>query len=181
MAAGPGILKPLPVLGPSFEAIRHFSDRELLPGLFQTGIAASDALGLRTGMMVLGAVERGTAWNPGRMTAEAVRKQSRRRGVAGPGQEINHSIELAGIPRTAVNWRNHPAFLKILPQADHRRLRGKWGNLPRYGPVQRLLVGTPDWMKEVPSAIALRAPDVVARLFPDAPADQAERTGRSPR
>lgn len=184
MAAGPGILEPMPVLGPSLEAVRRFADQDPLSGLFQVGVAGSDGLFLGTGLNVLSAVQRGTAWNTGRMTAEAARKQLRRRGAAGAGEEIHHSFELAGIPRTAVNWRNHPAFLKVLPKADHRRLTGKWGNLPRYGPVQRLWVGTPDWMKEVPAAIALRTPDVVSRLFPSdgsGPAEPRSRDGRAPR
>jgi hypothetical protein len=120
-----------------------------------------------TGVGAVEAIAKGTAWNAGKMTAEAVRKQLRRRGAAGAGDEIHHSFGLNGIGRTEENWRNHPAFLKVLPKADHRRLTGTWGDLPRYGPLQRFWVGTPDWMKAVSSWLLVHGAEALSDLSRD--------------
>lgn len=156
-------LRYLPITGPLVDAYDHFRDGRVLRGAGDIALAVGDGLLVATGAGVAAAFERGTAKNVGRMTAEAARKQLRRRGVAGPGQEIHHSIELNGISRTVENWRNHPAFLKVLSTADHRRLRGSWGDLPKFGPVQRLWVGTPAWMKNVPAGLTARATDALGR------------------
>jgi hypothetical protein len=121
------------------------------------------------GVGVLGAIQKGTATNVGRMTAEAARKQLRRRGAAVTGEEIHHSVALNGISRTAENWRNHPAFLKVLSQADHRRLTGSWKGLPQYGPIQRFVVGTPNWMKTVPAWLGVHGFDWLSGLHHDQP------------
>jgi hypothetical protein len=130
-----------------------------------------DAAMSMEGVGVLRAVQRGTATNVGRMTAEAARKQLRRRGAAGVGEEIHHSVSLNGIGRTVENWRNHPAFLKVLPKADHRRLTGSWQGLPQYGPIQRFIVGTPNWMKTVPAWLGVHGFDWFAGPHGQSPAN----------
>lgn len=152
-----------PVVGPALEGIEDVRGRRPVQAVGNATLAVVDAALLATGVGVLNAIERGVANNVGVRTAEAVRKQLRRRGVTLPGQEINHTFELNGIKRTVENWRNHPAFLKVMEKADHRRLRGKWGDLPRYDPIRRAWIGSPDWMKAVPAWIAARGYDTLTK------------------
>lgn len=151
-----------PVLGPAAEAIRDIRQGRFLDAAGNGGLAIADGLLLSTGAGVLRASAQGVADNVGVRSAEAVRKQLRRRGVAGPGEEIHHVFPLNGIKRTAENWRNHPAFLKVLPQAKHRRQTGSWKGEPKYSFVEALVVGTPTWMKTLPTGLVGRAGGVLA-------------------
>jgi hypothetical protein len=141
----------LPVTGPAIDAYEAAREGDVGGAALNAGLAVADVALLSTGVGAAGAFARGTARNAGRMTANAVRAQMRRRGVTKAGQELHHSIELNGIPRNVENWRNHPAFMKPLAKASHRRLHGRWGDLPEYNSVQKLWVGTPTWMKTVPT------------------------------
>jgi len=123
----------------------------------------SDALLAPEAVGVVDAFAKDTAWNTGKMTANAVSKQLRRRGVVPPASEVHHAAELNGINRSQENWRNHPAFLKILPKVDHRRIHGSWGDLPRFGPLQRWWVGTPNWMKTVPAWVGAHTAEWLAQ------------------
>lgn len=145
-----------PVLGPLFGVVDHARADEPWAAAGSAVEAAADVGMVLTGAGVAGAVEKGVANNVGRRTAEAVRKQLRRRGVAGAGQEIHHSVPLNGMRRTVENWRNHPAFLKVLPTANHRRLSGSWEGKPRFDPIRRAWIGTPDWMKTVPAWLGVQ-------------------------
>jgi hypothetical protein len=78
--------------------------------------------------------------------------------------EVHHAVPLKGIPRNAQNWRNHPALLKALPQAQHRRLTGSWQGAPRYDPIRRVWYGTTDWMKAVPTGLAGYVADTFENL-----------------
>lgn len=152
-----------PAIGPALEGIEDVRGRRPDQAVGNATLAVADAAMLATGVGVLNAIERRVANNVGVRTAEAVRKQLRRRGVALPGQEINHTFELNGVKRTVENWRNHPAFLKVMEKADHRRLRGKWGDLPKYDPIRGAWIGSPDWMKAVPAWITARGYDTLAK------------------
>jgi len=157
LGATPGdkeVARYFPVTGPLMNAGDDARAGHPVQAAMDVAEAIADVGISATGLGVAKAIEKGVAKNVGRMTAEAARKQLRRRGVAGAGEEIHHSIPLNGIKRTAENWRNHPAFLKVLPQAQHRRLTGSWRGAPRYDPVRRLWIGTPDWMKTVPGYVA---------------------------
>lgn len=160
----PEVARVMPVTGPAMQAYDDFTSGKPLAGLAQTALAVGDGLLMYTGVGVGSAFARGTATNVGVRTAEAARKQLRRRGVAGVGQEIHHSMPLNGISRTAENWRNHPAFLKVLAKADHRRLRGRWGDLPKFNAAERFWVGTPAWMKNVPAGLGARFVEGAADL-----------------
>ena len=176
----PEAARVMPVTGPLMEAYDDFRGGKPLQGLGQTALALGDGLLIYSGAGAALAFARGTADNVGVRTAEAVRKQLRRRGVAGRGQEIHHSVPLNGISRTAQNWRNHPAFMKVLPKADHRRMTGRWGDLPKFGPVERLWVGTPAWMKNVPVGVGTRLADGVADLKAQFDPKPAPSDRRSP-
>ena len=106
------------------------------------------------GAGVADAVLKGTATNTGKMTAYAIQSQLRRRGVVPAGHEVHHAVALNGIGRAQESWRNHPAFMKILPKVQHRRIHTSWGGLPRFGPLQRWWVGTPSWTKTVSAWLA---------------------------
>lgn len=90
----------------------------------------------------------------GAVTADAARKVIRRRGVAGPEHQIHHSIPLNGLGRNTPDWRNHYAFLKVLPTEQHRRLTGSWNGKPRYDPIRRVWYGTTDWQKAATGVLA---------------------------
>jgi len=160
LGATPGdkeVARYFPVTGPLMSASDNARAGHPVRAATDVAEAIADLGTPVTGLEVAEAFEKGVAKNVGRMTAEAARKQLRRRGVAGTGEEIHHSIPLNGIKRTVENWRNHPAFLKVLPQAQHRRLTGSWQGAPRYDPVRRLWIGTPDWMKTVPGYVTTHA------------------------
>jgi len=140
----------------------------------------SDALLVPEGVGVVEALAKDTAWNTGKMTAKAVSTQLRRRGVVPAGSEVHHSAELNGISRSQDNWRNHPAFLKILPKVDHRRIHGRWGDLPRFGPLQRLWVGTPNWMKAVPAWVGVHAGEWLTQPHNSAPEEGLASPGVPP-
>ena len=55
-------------------------------------------------------------------------------------------------------------FLQVLAKADHRRLRGRWGDLPKFNAVERFWVGTPAWMKNVPAGLGARLAEGAADL-----------------
>ncbi len=162
----PGIQEFIPVVGPALDAVDDARNGRPLSAVGDVASAILD-LGLAdTGLDIAKAGAKGVLNNVGRRTAEAARKQLRRRGVAGVGQEINHSFQLNGMSRTVENWRNHPAFLKVLPTASHRRLTGSWDGKPKYDPVRGLWVNTPTWMKTVPAWVFGRALPQLSRLWP---------------
>lgn len=112
----------------------------------------------------------------------------RKAGLAKPGvakagakqpeklEEVHHWIELNGASRKEGNWRNHPAFLKVLPKETHRRLHGAFNDKPRFNAVQRAWIGSPDWVKAVPAGLLGYVADGVenvqrqAKLSASAPA-----------
>ncbi len=160
----PDALDFIPVIGPSIRAVEDARAGRPLNAAGDVANAVLD-LGLAdTGLDVAEAGAKGVLNNVGRRTADAARKQLRRRGVAGPGQEIHHSFALNGMSRNVENWRNHPAFLKVLPKASHRRLTGSWEGKPRYDPLRRVWVGAPTWMKTVPAWVFGRALPGMAHL-----------------
>lgn len=160
MAATPPNLlgvKWLPVAGSLFDATVDLRTGKPWSAVGDGAMALADAGMLLTGATVASAVEKGVANNVKKRTADAVRKQFRRRGIAGEGQEIHHSAPLNGRSRNVENWRNHPAFLKVLETEKHRRQTGSWNGLPKYDPIRRVWIGTPTWMKTVPAWLGTHA------------------------
>jgi hypothetical protein len=145
-------------------------------------MAVADALPIGVAAKGLKAASKGIGiLKDGSVTARAAASRMRKAGLAGKGEEIHHMFELNGISRTAQNWRNHYAFLKVLPKEAHRRLHGSWQGLPRYDPIRRLWVGTTDWMKAVPTGVAGYATDAWENLTDpfQAPAPPSRR-GNAP-
>lgn len=172
-------VKLVPILGPLFDATNDLRTDKPWSAA-GNGLMALTDLGLViTGAGVASAVDKGVANNVGRRTAEAARKQLRRRGVAGPGQEIHHSAPLNGRSRSVENWRNHPAFLKVLEIEKHRRQSGRWQGLPKYDPIRRVWIGTPTWMKTVPAWVGAHAAALGAPIA-SAMSDQRSNPGLPP-
>jgi hypothetical protein len=114
----------------------------------------------------------------GSVSANASAKQMKARGMVPPKHEVHHTIPLNGKSRTAQDPRNHYALLKVMPQAQHRRLTGSWQGKPRYDPVRRVWYGTTDWQKAVPTGIAARAADTWENLSQPFQPPRKPRSGR---
>ncbi len=165
----PQALKYFPVIGPLSDLVEDLATDHPWRGLGD-GLSAVVDIGLvATGAGVGEAVAKGVAKNSGKQTARAVARQLRRQGVAVRGQEIHHTFELNGIKRNVENWRNHPAFLKVLSKADHRRIHGSWGGLPRFDPMTRTWVGTPDWIKTTSAWLTDQAGKAAGQISIPAP------------
>jgi hypothetical protein len=158
---GPRIPRPntleslIPVVGPAWEAAGDLQDGNYIGAAVDAASAVTDVLPVGVAFKGLRAASKGIgAWKTGSVTAGAAAKMIRRRGLAGAGEEIHHTIPLNGLSRSAQDFRNHYAFLKTLPKEQHRRLTGSWMGKRRYNAAQRLWVGTTDWMKAYPAGAA---------------------------
>jgi hypothetical protein len=162
----------IPVVGPVWEAAGDLQDGNYGMAAFNAGMAIADVLPIGTAIKGARYAAKGIGMlKEGAVTADAARKVIRGRGLAGAGEEIHHSIPLAGLGRNVEDWRNHYAFLKVLPKEQHRRLTGSWAGKPMYDPVRKIWYGTTDWMKTVPTGLAGYAADAVQNLLPnDSPA-----------
>ncbi len=158
----------IPVVGPAWEAAADLQDGDYGGAAFNGAMAVLDVLPVGVAVKGLRAASKGVGvWKKGSITAEAARKAYRRRGMAKASDEVHHASELKGISRSAQHWKNHYAFLKPLPRDVHRRLRGRWGELSRYGPASRFWHGTTDWMKAYPVGAAGYAADSIQNaLYP---------------
>lgn len=159
---GPKIARPnlaqtfIPVIGPAWEAAADLQDGDYAGAALNAGSALIDATGggamlLKGGRVLSKGVK---LFNEGSKTAESSRKILRRRGLAKPGQEIHHTRPLNGLGRSVPDDRNHFMFLKVMPTEQHRRLRGRWGDKPKYSPVGQVWHGTNAWQKGLPGMAA---------------------------
>ncbi len=152
----------IPVVGPAWEAAADFQDGDVGSGVFNIAMAAADMLPVGVAVKGVRAASKGIGvLKKGSVTGNAAAKQLRARGMAGPGQEIHHTIPLKGTSRTAQDPRNHYALLKVMPTEQHRRLTGSWNGKPRYNAAQRIWFGTNDWQKIIPTYVASSVTDGV--------------------
>jgi hypothetical protein len=155
----------IPVVGPAWEAVGDLQDQNYAGAAFNGAMAIADAIPVGVAVKGVRAAAKGVGiLKKGSVTAGAAAKQLRRLGVAKKGEEIHHTVGLNGASRSAQNWRNHYAFLKVLPQDVHRRLHGSWNGKPMYDPIRRAWYGTTDWMKAVPTGLAAFGADTVENL-----------------
>jgi len=181
---GPKIPRPnlaesfIPVVGPAWEAVGDLQDGNYGGAAFNGAMAVVDALPVGVGIKGLRAASKGIEiFKESSVTAGAAAKALRRAGLAGAGEEIHHSIPLNGLSRSAEDWRNHYAFLKVLPKEVHRRIHGSWGGKPQFGILGQLWHGTTDWQKAVPAGVAGYAADTWENLNrPFGPAANQEET-----
>lgn len=152
----------IPVVGPAWDAASDLQEGDLGGAALNTAMAIADltplgpaAKGVKAARLGIGVLKKGS------VTAGASAKKTQRAGLSGPGMEIHHSIPLNGIGRSVQDWRNHYAFLKVLPKEVHRRLHGSWAGKPRYDPIRRIWYGTTDWQKAAPTAVVARTGDAV--------------------
>jgi len=161
----------IPVVGPVWEAAADVQDGDYWGAAGNVVLAGADLLPVGEAVKGIRAASKGIGLlKSGSVTAGAARKVLRRVGMAGPGQEIHHSIPLNGIGRNVQDWRNHYPFLKVLDQAVHRRLTGSWMGMPRYDPIRRFWYGTPDWMK-IPGNVAAHTADAILSPAPNSTDD----------
>lgn len=165
---GPDIRRPnlaqsfIPVVGPAWEAVADLQDGNYGGAAFNGLMAVGDVLPVGFAVKGLKAASKGIgAFKKGSVTAGAAANKIRRVGLAGKGEEIHHTIPLNGTSRSAQDWRNHYALLKVLPVEQHRRLTGSWMGKPRYDPIRRVWYGTTDWMKAAPTGLASYAADAL--------------------
>jgi hypothetical protein len=152
----------IPVIGPAWEAAADFQDGDYAGGAFNTAMAVADLLPVGVAVKGARAASKGIGiLKKGSVSGNAAAKQLRARGLAGPGQQIHHTIPLNGKSRTAQDPRNHYALLKVMPTEQHRRLTGSWNGKPRYNAVQRVWYGTNDWQKIAPTSVAASVADGV--------------------
>jgi len=160
------IASSIPIAGPLWEAAADLQDGDIGGAAFNGIMAITDALpvgvafkGARMATKGVGILKEGST------TARAAQQLMRKRlDLKGKPYEIHHSVPLAGIKRGEKNWRNHNAFLKVLPTEQHRRLTGSWGGKPKYDPIRQVWYGTTDWQKAIPTALAARASDTAENL-----------------
>lgn len=152
----------IPVVGPAWEAAADFQDGDYASAAFNGAMAVADVLPVGIAAKGVRAASKGvTMLKKGSVTANAAAKSLRRKGVAGKGQEIHHTIPLKGKSRTAQDPRNNYMFLKVLPKEQHRRLTGSWDGKPRYDPIRRVWYGTNDWQKALPTTLVGDAMDTL--------------------
>ncbi len=184
---GPKIQRPntaqsfIPVVGPAWEAVADLQEGNYAGAAFNGAMAVADALPVGVASKGIKAATKGvTVLKKGSLTANAARSRLRDWGVAKKGEEIHHTVPLDGIGRGEQNWRNHYAFLKVLPQETHRRLTGSWNGKPRFDPIRRVWHGTTDWQKAAPTGASAYAADAwenVTRPF-SPPAPGPKKRGR---
>ena len=165
----------IPVFGPMVEAGYEFNHDHPLTGVADMGLAVADGLTptepATWGARVVGdAMRRGLekqlalSWTRravrGRLqTAGLVRKGALQDGVKIAAQELHHGVIPHGgwgkfIPDQIKNasWN-----LKVLEQETHRRIHGAFKGLPRFNPIKRTWVGTPDHVKKVTGIVMANA------------------------
>ncbi len=158
-----GVIVPyLPAIGPALKSGYELRTGHPLEALRSETLAVLDLGALPIAGRVGTAVSRGIGTKTFTPTANQVTSKMRKLKMAVKGEEIHHSIPLDGLPRNIKDWRNYPPFLKVLPRASHRRLRGKWDEKPKYEFLQRLWVGTPTWMKTAPAWVIGRGMDLAS-------------------
>jgi len=168
---GPDIPRPstaqsfIPVVGSAWEAVADLQDGNYGGAAFNGAMAVADALPVGVAVKGVRAMTKGVGMlKKGSVTADASRKALRKLGVAGPGQEIHHTVALKGAGRNVQDPRNHYALLKVLPTEQHRRLTGGWNGRPQYDPIRRVWYGTTDWMKALPTGLTAYGGDSIENV-----------------
>jgi hypothetical protein len=174
----------IPGIGPAWQAAADFERHKYGSAALNLAFAIGEvsplapaARGLRYARAGLGILKEGS------VTANASAKMIRARKLAEAETEIHHSIPLNGKSRTAQDWRNHYALLKVLPKEQHRRLTGKWGDKPMYDPIRKIWYGTTDWQKGAPVTVGIYGADALenAKRAPGGGPGEPARRVQKPR
>ncbi len=125
----------IPVVGPASEMSDDLRSGNYKGALFNGAMLAADLLPFGPARRVIKIIDGINAMRRGPFLASAKTQVARVRKIeqVGKNQEIHHTIPIAGgkfIPRadrkTVELYRNHPANLKIMDKAMHRRMTGKY-------------------------------------------------------
>jgi hypothetical protein len=155
---GPDIPRPnfleqqIPVVGSAWQAVGDLQDGNYGAAALNGGMAVLEALPVGTAVKGGRAFVRGVDYFA-KPTFSAARKELVEAGLVRTGQDVHHVIPVRGAARFRPDWRNNPALLKPLKQAQHRRIHTRWGGEPRYDPVRRAWHGTTEAMKTVPAGL----------------------------
>lgn len=174
----------LPVVGPAYEMGEDIKNGNYRGALLNGAMLAADLSPLGPARRVVKLLDAVNDMKRGALLARAGTQTRRIRKIekVGPGFEVHHTIPMAGwgklVPKAERHveglYRNHPANLKVMDKATHRRLTGNWTDpatgqvLKRFNAAQRAWHGTNDLQKTT----ALAAGATVA--------DWGENLSRSP-
>jgi hypothetical protein len=156
---GPAIPRPnlaesfIPVVGPGWEAVADLQQGNYPGFALNTALAASD-------LFLAGSIAKGIAkggiYVADKATTSAapyawhiVRKDLQEKGFIKAGDEGHHwFIPQNQWGKNIPDWIKNQAWnIKSLDRVTHARLRNRIGDLPKFGPLDRLRYGTPTWAK----------------------------------
>lgn len=167
----PGFIEWLvPVWGSGREAVADLQDGDYLGAALNAGMAATDVVPVKAagGVIVKGAGKgvaklaagasakqaASTAFKSmiktGSSTWGATRKWALRNGHVDPYEILHHWLIPQGSPlgKAFPQLANQLWNLKRIPEvAKHTRIHTRFKGLPRFGPIERYLEGTPAWWK----------------------------------
>lgn len=174
----------IPVVGPLWEAVADAQDGNYGSAAFNGAMAVTDVLPvapvfkLLKIMKKLRAAGKLSRYEEGLASASAMQKRYKTLKLTQAGQELHHTIphRFAGISRTTKSAINHPALLKPMDKATHRRLTGRWQGQPEFNRLEKLWHGTTDLQKTAPVGAAGNAADAWENLRqPRPPRDDGRR------
>jgi hypothetical protein len=163
---GPAIPRPnlaesfIPVVGPGWDAVADLQQGNYGGAALNGALAASD-------LFLAGSIAKGIAkggiYVAGKATTRAapyawryMRPRMQEKGFIKAGEEGHHwAIPQNQWGKEVPEWLKNQAWnIKSLDSVTHARLRNKIGDLPRFGPLDRLRYGTPAWAKAVAGSAA---------------------------
>jgi hypothetical protein len=157
----PGVIDGMiPIYGSGRDALAYLQEGDYGQAALSAGELALDAATLVPAGFV--ARSAGAAMRKGVRVAnlrptynQAYRDLRKAKIHPGKGYEAHHMLQLYGKDRSARDFRNHPAFLKVLTQAEHDIAHApwKWDNA-----LLKINYGTPEWVKAAAVAAAGAAP-----------------------
>lgn len=168
----------VPVVGPALDMRQDLRDGDYAGALFNGVMLAADLTPFGHARKVMRVVDAINKSRRGPLLAGAKTQAARIRNIEnlkGKDVEIHHTIPMKGIrglipgaSRYAEGLaRNHPANLKIMRKADHRRMTGKWTDpitgqvLPEFNAAQKAWHGTNALQKTTALAAGATAVDAV--------------------
>lgn len=174
----PGALESfIPVYGAGRDAVAYLQEGDFPSAGVSALQATLDLAQVGTGTIAAGqaarAIGRGvpiTRWTP---TYNQTYRSLRKAGIHGgraAGQEAHHTVPLNGQSRSVADWRNHPIWIKMLKQEQHRRLHGGWDGKKEYNALQKAWHGTTGGMK----AAAATGAAAISRLIPRSEGDDQD-------
>jgi len=176
----------IPIAGPLWEAAADVQDGNYGGAAFNGVMAVADALPVSPAIKLVrlmgklrtaGKLRR---YEEGLASAKAMQTRYKSLELTKAGQELHHTIphRYAGVGRTTKSAINHPALLKPMDKAMHRRLTGAWKGEPEFNSLQKLWHGTTDLQKTAPVGVTGYAADAWENLHQPLPPGERERRRR---